>query len=117
MVTVVCDNREQEDYMFENIMTKQSLGFLKELYNTTCLNTDMTIKLALLHDIFTWRVQNLQEEETDESEDLDEKLDEESEEENEGSNGYFSDEIPSDEEFYFFHFFFVSFSVLCYVLF
>ncbi|MFS7941955.1 hypothetical protein Hanom_Chr06g00482401 [Helianthus anomalus] len=42
MATVVCDNSEQEDYMFENIMTRQSLGFIEELYNATCLNTDMT---------------------------------------------------------------------------
>ncbi|MFS7890882.1 hypothetical protein Hanom_Chr00s000163g01626121 [Helianthus anomalus] len=61
MVTVVSDNGEQEDYTLENIMTKQSLGSIEELYNATCLNTDMTVKLTLLHDMFTWRVQNLQE--------------------------------------------------------
>ncbi|MFS7926870.1 hypothetical protein Hanom_Chr04g00302221 [Helianthus anomalus] len=56
MVTVVCDNGEQEDYILVNIMTKQSLGFLEELYNATCMNTNMTGKLALLHDMFKWRV-------------------------------------------------------------
>ncbi|KAJ0555733.1 hypothetical protein HanRHA438_Chr07g0294001 [Helianthus annuus] len=61
MVTVICDNREKEDYMLENIMTKQGLGFLEELHNATCLNTDMNIILALLQDMFKWRLQNLQE--------------------------------------------------------
>ncbi|MFS8033731.1 hypothetical protein Hanom_Chr17g01573041 [Helianthus anomalus] len=115
MVTVICDIREQEDYTLENIMTKQSLGFIEKLYNATCLNTDMTVNLVLSHDMFTWRVQNLQEEETNESEDLDEKLDEESEEEDEGSDGYFSNKIRLDEEFYFVSFLsFVSF--LCFVM-
>ncbi|MFS8025470.1 hypothetical protein Hanom_Chr16g01475301 [Helianthus anomalus] len=101
MITVICDNREQEVCMLENIMTKQGLGFLEELHNTTCLNKDMNIKLALLQDMFKWRLQKLQEREDNESEsdDLDEKLEEESEEEDEGSDGHFLDKVLSDEEF------------------
>ncbi|MFS7955648.1 hypothetical protein Hanom_Chr07g00645091 [Helianthus anomalus] len=89
--------------MLENIMTKQGLGFLEELNNSTCLNIDMNIKKVLLQDMFKWRLQNLQEQEANESEsDLDERLEEEFEEVDEGSDGYFSDKVPSEEEFYFF---------------
>ncbi|MFS7989431.1 hypothetical protein Hanom_Chr11g01046761 [Helianthus anomalus] len=38
--------------MLENIMTKQGLGFVEELHNATCLNTDINIKVALLQEMF-----------------------------------------------------------------
>ncbi|MFS7994943.1 hypothetical protein Hanom_Chr12g01112061 [Helianthus anomalus] len=44
IVIVICDNGEQEDYMLEDIMTKQGVGFMEELQNAMCLNTDMDIK-------------------------------------------------------------------------
>ncbi|MFS7954502.1 hypothetical protein Hanom_Chr07g00631241 [Helianthus anomalus] len=101
MVTVICNNGEQEDYLLEDIMTKQGIGFMEELHNATCLNTDMDLIMALMQDTFKWRLQNLQQQEADESEsdELDERLEEDSEEEDEGSGGYFSDKVPSDEEF------------------
>ncbi|MFS8002479.1 hypothetical protein Hanom_Chr13g01202541 [Helianthus anomalus] len=74
IVTVVCDNGEQEDYTVENIMTKRCLGFLEELNNAACLNTELTLILALLPDMLIWRFVNLQGEVTNESEDLDENL-------------------------------------------
>ncbi|MFS8008603.1 hypothetical protein Hanom_Chr14g01274741 [Helianthus anomalus] len=37
MVTVICDNRAQEDYKLEDIMTKQGVGFMEELHNAACL--------------------------------------------------------------------------------
>ncbi|XP_022032538.1 uncharacterized protein LOC110933634 [Helianthus annuus] len=101
MVTVIYDCGEQEDYLLENLMTKQGIGFMEELHNATCLNTDMDSKMALMQDIFKWRLQNLQQQEADESEgdDMDESLDEDSEEEDNGSDGYFLDKVPSNEEF------------------
>ncbi|KAJ0534526.1 hypothetical protein HanIR_Chr09g0420761 [Helianthus annuus] len=56
MVTVIYDSREQGDYLLENIMTKQGLGFMEELHNATCLNTDMYSKMALMQDMFKWRL-------------------------------------------------------------
>ncbi|MFS7924299.1 hypothetical protein Hanom_Chr03g00270951 [Helianthus anomalus] len=71
--------------MLEDIMTKQGVRFMEELHNATCLNTDMNIKMALMQDMFKWRLQNLQEQEANESESdyLDERLEEDSEEEDE----------------------------------
>ena len=76
------------DYLLEDIMTKKGIGFMEELHNTMCLNTDMDLKMALMHDMFKWRLQNLQQQEADESEsdDMDESLDEDSEEEDEWSD-------------------------------
>ncbi|KAF5791661.1 hypothetical protein HanXRQr2_Chr09g0397331 [Helianthus annuus] len=55
MVTVIYDNGEQEDYLLEDIMTKQGVGFMEELHNATCLNTYMDLKMALMQDMFKWR--------------------------------------------------------------
>ncbi|MFS7933369.1 hypothetical protein Hanom_Chr04g00378921 [Helianthus anomalus] len=90
--------------MLEDIMTKQGVGFMEELHNGTCLNTDMNIKMALMQDMFKWKLQNLQEQEANksESDNLDERLEEGSEEEDEESDGYLSDKVLSDEKFYFF---------------
>ncbi|MFS8007477.1 hypothetical protein Hanom_Chr14g01261421 [Helianthus anomalus] len=51
LVSVVWNNGEKEAYPMENIMTEQRLVFLQELCNATCLNPDMTVKLALLTDM------------------------------------------------------------------
>ncbi|MFS7955541.1 hypothetical protein Hanom_Chr07g00643881 [Helianthus anomalus] len=81
-------------------MTKQGVGFMEELHNATYLNIDMDLKMALMQDIFKWRLQNLQQQEANESEsesdELGETLEEDFEEEDEGSDGYFSDKVPSN---------------------
>ncbi|KAJ0917898.1 hypothetical protein HanRHA438_Chr05g0211341 [Helianthus annuus] len=89
MVTVIYDSGEQEDYLLENIMIKQGIGFMEELHNATCLNTDMDSKMALMQDMFKWRLQNLQQKEANESEgdNTDESLDEDSGEEDDESDG------------------------------